>query len=371
VRILISGGGTGGHIYPALAVVAELRKKKSEYHDYLWIGIKDEIEEILVPREDIQLMTIEGGGLVGISWPKRLENLARLGWSTRSVSNTMKSFEPDVLFMTGGYVNLPVATVAKTRGIPSLIYVPDIEPALSIKTLSRLATTIACTAEESTGFFPKGKSTVTGYPVRSDIRAATGTSHSEALDSFDLEPERQTIFVFGGSRGARSINRALMSILPAFLVEHQVIHITGSLDWPEIEEISNQMAPDQRKHYRPFAYLHERMGSAFRAADLVVARAGASILGECPAFALPAILVPYPYAWRYQKVNADYLVRNGAAVCINDDELPERLLATIEDLLSNRDKLQAMSAASESLNTPESAAKLADLLLDLRQRNFT
>jgi UDP-N-acetylglucosamine--N-acetylmuramyl-(pentapeptide) pyrophosphoryl-undecaprenol N-acetylglucosamine transferase len=186
---------------------------------------------------------------------------------------------------------------------------------------------------------------------------------------FDLQPGRKTLFVFGGSRGARSINRALLANLPPLLAAYQIIHISGTLDWPEVEAQAAQLSPEQRATYRPYPYLHEEMGPAFRAADLVVARAGASMLGECPAFGLPAVLVPYPYAWRYQKVNADYLADRGAAVRLDDDQLGEGLLPLVQALLQDEERLAGMAAASQALDIPGAAGHLAGLITALGQGN--
>ncbi|MFW6183252.1 MAG: UDP-N-acetylglucosamine--N-acetylmuramyl-(pentapeptide) pyrophosphoryl-undecaprenol N-acetylglucosamine transferase [Chloroflexota bacterium] len=171
-------------------------------------------------------------------------------------------------------------------------------------------------------------------------------------------------------RGARSINRALLAVLPWLLETYQVVHISGALDWPEVEAAAQDLPGEQRRYYRPFAYLHERMGAALRGADLVVARAGASMLGESPAFALPAILVPYPHAWRYQRVNADYLAERGAAVRLDDELLPDRLLPLVSELLQDDERLTQMAAAARALDRPSAASNLARLLEKLAQRHM-
>jgi len=269
--------------------------------------------------------------------------------------------------MTGGYVNLPVAVVGRTRRIPAAIFLPDIEPALSVKTLSKLVNIVACTTEDSKQYLQEEKSIVTGYPVRAELRSAVGISKEDALAEFGLDSSRQTLFVYGGSRGARSINRALLKVLPALLESIQIIHISGTLDWPEIEGHYNQLSSAHQKLYRPFPYLHKEMGSAFRAADLVLARSGASILGECPAFSLPAILVPYPYAWRYQKVNADFLTSRGAAVTIKDENLSDKLGPTVQMLIGDTNRLNKMSSSAKELDKPDATSKIAHILLDLGQ----
>jgi UDP-N-acetylglucosamine--N-acetylmuramyl-(pentapeptide) pyrophosphoryl-undecaprenol N-acetylglucosamine transferase len=211
---------------------------------------------------------------------------------------------------------------------------------------------------------PAEKLVVTGYPVRPELRAATQLSQGEALSRFDLQPGRPTLFVFGGSRGAQKINQALRGILPELLLRAQVIHVSGTLTWPEVQANWQGLAEEQKRWYRPYPYLHEQMGAAYRAADLVVARAGASMLGECPAFGLPAILVPLAWAWRYQKVNADYLTERGTAVQLTDETLPEQLLPTILRLLADAATLARMSQAASTLDEPEGAKNLARLIMD-------
>jgi UDP-N-acetylglucosamine--N-acetylmuramyl-(pentapeptide) pyrophosphoryl-undecaprenol N-acetylglucosamine transferase len=364
VKLLICGGGTGGHIYPALAAVAELRQIEPAA-DFLWIGTEGQVEESLVPRAGLALETIQGGAIAGVSLKTKMENAVKLTMSISKSNRLISAFRPDALFMTGGYVNAPVALAAWLRRIPAAIYLPDIEPGMAIKTLSRLTKRVACTADGSAQYFAPGKTVTTGYPVRAELRDATQLPQETALANFDLRPGRPTLFVFGGSRGARSINRALMTILPQLLDSAQVIHISGTLDWAEVESGATKLPESQRAYYRPFPYLHEEMAYAYRAADLIVARAGASALGEFPAFGLPSILVPYPHAWRYQKVNADYLVDRGAAVRLNDEDLPAQLLPVVRDLLENKELRRQMAQAARRLDTPDSAGKLAQLLLSL------
>lgn len=333
--------------------------------DFLWIGTHGEIEEKLVPREGIRFETISGGAIAGVPWPVRLKNAAMLSLSLGKVSQLIAGFKPNVLLLTGGYVNGPVAITAWIWRVPAAIYLPDIEPGMAIRSLSRLVQLVACTAEISLDYFSEGKAIATGYPVRSQLRQAVGMSREEALGTFGLEGSRQTLFVFGGSRGARNINRALLAGLPDLLNVIQIIHISGTLDWPEIESESKKLPKELKKYYRPYAYLYEEMGTAFRAADLVLARAGASMMGECPAFGLPAILVPYPYAWRYQKVNADYLADRGAAIRLDDENLMDELLPIVKGILGNKNRLENMSNSARALDVPDSAARLAQLVLDL------
>jgi len=170
--------------------------------------------------------------------------------------------------------------------------------------------------------------------------------------------------VTGGSKGARSINMAVLKNLKELLDVAQVIHITGSLDWETIESNARQLPEELKHRYQIMPYLHE-MGAALAAADLVLSRAGASSLGEYPLFGLPAVLVPYPYAWRYQKVNADYLAERNAAIVLQDELLDDNLLPVIKDILMNENKRNAMRAAMNDLSQPRAADEIASQLVKL------
>jgi len=259
------------------------------------------------------------------------------------------------------------------RQVPILIYLPDIEPGLAIRALSRLARRVAVSVEESQRYFPAHKTTVTGYPVRSELLAQIGKSANrqigkrKAQEALDLEEGLKTLLVFGGSRGARSINLALSKVLDRLLDACQIVHICGRLDAHWVEDQRAELPARLRARYRAYAYLHEEMALALAAADLVVARAGAATLGELPALGLPGILVPYPYAGRHQELNADYLVSHGAAVKINNADLEEKLLPTIMRLLGNEELLIQMGEKARSLARPRAAQHIADELRELHK----
>jgi UDP-N-acetylglucosamine--N-acetylmuramyl-(pentapeptide) pyrophosphoryl-undecaprenol N-acetylglucosamine transferase len=320
------------------------------------------MERELVTREGIEFETIQAGPVVGVGLFKALSGLGKLVWGTVQAWLSVSRWKPDALFVTGGYTAIPVALVCWLRRVPVLVYLPDIEPGSAVKAVARFATVVAVTAAESQTFFPNRRVVVTGYPVRSGMAAA---SRVDAVTHFKLTESRSTIMVWGGSRGARSINFALLDGLDDLLNDYQIIHVSGELDWPTVSERASRLPEGKRVHYHAFPYLHDDMGLAFAAADLVVSRAGASMLGEYPMFGLGAILVPYPYAWRYQKVNADYLAERGAAVRLNDEDLKMKLTATIRELLGTPDRLPAMRAAARALAVSGAARNLATELLKL------
>ena len=348
-------------MYPALAVFQALYLKQPDV-ELLWVGGENGMEEELVKRAGLPYASIPAAGLHGIGLRALPRNVAKLTRGLLASRKILRDFQPNVLFFTGGYVAGPMALAG--RRVPTLLYVPDIEPGLALKSLARFADRIAVSAEDSQKYFSQ-KVFVTGYPVRLDIKAWTKKTGRQALNLDDNIP---VLLVVGGSKGARTINQALLPQLPALLDMAHIIHITGQLDWEAVETATARLTPSQKKRYHAYPYLHEQMGAALACADLVVARAGASALGEFPFFGLPAVLVPYPYAWRYQKVNADYLTQHGAAILLKDERLRYELLPVVKDLLNDPTKRQAMSIAMKSLVKPEAAEAIAGQLLDLGEQ---
>jgi UDP-N-acetylglucosamine--N-acetylmuramyl-(pentapeptide) pyrophosphoryl-undecaprenol N-acetylglucosamine transferase len=369
MRVLICAGGTGGGIYPALAAVTALRNKGLPTENILWVGTKGEMEQTLVPRAGIRLETIAGGAIAGVPLPRKLINGSKLLLSIGKALRLVRRFRPDVMFMTGGYMAFPFTLACRWLGVPIAIYLPDVEPGQSIRFALRYAQKVGATTDGSAQFVPADKLVITGYPVRPELRAAADISLEEALAAFDLQPGRPTLMVFGGSRGAQAINRALINILPELLQTMQIIHVSGAFTWDEVAANAKTLPQALRAFYRPYPYLHDEMGHAFRAADLVVARAGASMLGEMPAFSLPSILVPLAWAWRYQKVNADYLCDRGTAVQLTDETLDEQLLPTIQTLMADSTKLTQMSQAARALDVPNGAENLATLIQAVAKGN--
>jgi UDP-N-acetylglucosamine--N-acetylmuramyl-(pentapeptide) pyrophosphoryl-undecaprenol N-acetylglucosamine transferase len=361
MRLMVSAGATGGGINPALAVLQALGEKSNQI---LWVGSEGGMEADLVGREGVPFTTIPAAGIHGVGL-KAISALWKLTRGFFAARKLIRDFKPDVLFFTGGYVAIPTGLAG--LNIPTLICLPDIEPGLALKVLSRFADHIAVPAEESRAYFPKRKRvTVVGYPIRPDM---TVWERKAAFEAFGLSPDKPTLTVTGGSLGARSINRALVAILPELLPKMQVVHLTGKLTWPEVEAVRDTLPNELLVNYRAYPYLYDRMGAAFSVADLVVSRAGASILGELPVFGVPAILVPYPHAWRYQKVNADYLAKQGGAIVVKDEELNEKLSSLIMDLMGNQSKRSEMKAAMESMANPGAAASIAALLNILASDN--
>jgi undecaprenyldiphospho-muramoylpentapeptide beta-N-acetylglucosaminyltransferase len=345
-------------VYPALAVFQALPAKDPPV-ETLWVGGEAGMEADLVKREGIRFAAIPAAGVHGVG-PRALPgNLSQLARGFAASRKLLKEFRPDVMLFTGGYVAPPMALAG--RRTPMLLYVPDIEPGLALKTLAWFADGIAVTTAESQKYFRK-KVTVTGYPVREHMG---DQGRAQARRQLALDAALPVVLVAGGSKGARSINRAVAAHLAELLEIAQVIHVTGRGEWDSSMAAAADLGETLKARYRPFPYLHEEMGAALAAADLAVMRAGASVLGELPAFGLPAILVPYPHAWRYQRLNAQYLTQAGAAEMLEDAALEERLLIAVRGLLEDEARRSAMAGAMRALARPGAARKLAELLLEL------
>ena len=348
-------------MYPALAVQSALTSLQPQV-ETLWVGGEGGMEEELVNRAGISYRSIPAAGVHGVGLRALPGNIGKLTRGVTVSRRILREFKPDVLFFTGGFVAAPMAVAG--RNIPTVLYVPDIEPGLALKFLSRFADVITVTVSDSKKYFSRPERLVlSGYPLRADL---SDWSHEKATQHFGLDASRAkpTLLITGGSKGARSINMAVLKHLNQLLDVAQIIHITGSLDWPVVEKAAQELPAQLKTSYHAIPYSYE-MGAALAAADLVVSRAGASTLGEYPLFGLPAVLVPYPYAWRYQKVNADFLAGKNAAIILQDDVLDDRLFSVVKDLLHHKNKLDSMRTAMKELSHPSAASVIASQLVKL------
>ena len=332
------------------------------------MGTTDGVEAKLAQRADIDFTPISAGQIRILNPLKLARNALRMLRGSRQARTLLAQWRPDAVFVTGGYVCGPVVWAARRQNTPVLIYLPDITPGMGVRRLAPYASAIAVSFPEVAGYFQDVGAAIhdTGYPVRPELRQRR-MSREEARTIFKLDPRLFTLLVFGGSRGARAINQALAAILPDLLDEMQIIHISGELDFEEAEIRAAALSPVQRRRYRLYPYLHEKMSAALHAADLAVARAGASTLGEFPALGLPAILVPLPISGGHQRHNARYLAERGAAIIIENDALPQALRPAILEFSHHPDRLSAMRRASSALARPRAAQDIARILIDLAQ----
>ena len=373
MRLLLSGGGTGGHVYPALAVAEQWQRLLSEAGggDVLYVGTTGGLEENIVLRAGMAFRTVRSAALLGKSPWQALRGAWEVLRGVLEAARILRQFPPSVLLATGGYASAPVVVAAWLQRCPIMIYLPDIQPGLAVSTLSRLASKVAVSFDASLRHFPqrwnvggtRAKLMISGYPVRTGLY---GGDKRAARERLGLLPGLKTLLILGGSRGAQSINRSVAEALDEMVQVAQVIHITGEADLPLLVERRMSLPQDMRQRYRPYAYLHEEMVDALLAADLAVARAGAATMGEFSALGLPSILVPYPHAGRHQEANADYMVARGAALKIRDADLTtETLTVTVSRLLGDDGTLGAMAERARALARPQAAMTIASQLASL------
>jgi UDP-N-acetylglucosamine--N-acetylmuramyl-(pentapeptide) pyrophosphoryl-undecaprenol N-acetylglucosamine transferase len=269
----------------------------------------------------------------------------------------MRAFHADVILATGGFVSAPVIWAASFEKTPVVIYLPDLEPGWAIRILAQWAKKVAVSFPEVTAYFPRERVVVTGYPVRAEFYQADSTP---AREHFQLNPRERVVTIFGGSRGAHSINLAVAENLRALVDLAQILHITGPADERAFQD-QRAALPDPAR-YRVFGYLDDEMHLALAAADVVIARAGAATVGEFPAVGVPSILVPYPYAGLHQDKNAEYLVSRGASVRIADAALGRELVPTLAGLLNDDARREKMRAAAKALAVPDAAERIGALI---------
>ena len=354
-------------MYPILAVLEQLVKENGLSHEVCYVGNASALEADLAARVGLRFHEVATASLKGAAPWTLPSRLARVAWGAAQCARLIDSHSPQVVLATGGYVCAPMVLAAWLRGVPSLVYLPDLVPGLAIRALSGLATRVAVSFPASQNSFAPEKAVVTGYPVRAKLFEADKSASRHRLG---LKQGERTLLVFGGSQGAHSINLAVSEVLTELLEICQVVHISGEADEPWLKAQKEQLPGSLAKRYSVYAYLHEQMIDALAAADLVVARAGAATTAEFPALALPSILIPYPYAGQHQGLNADYMVKHGAAVKIYDADLPEGvLLGTVAKLFQDQQTLQSLAQSASGLAQPEAARRLAQVLREMALPN--
>jgi UDP-N-acetylglucosamine--N-acetylmuramyl-(pentapeptide) pyrophosphoryl-undecaprenol N-acetylglucosamine transferase len=357
VKVVLSGGGTGGHIYPALAVGEALREQVKPL-ELQYVGVRGRMDEAIVGRAGLPLATIRAAPLRVRSPLALLRGIFDLKVGTFQAWRLLRRLRPDVCLATGGYASVPVGIAARLRRVPLVVYLPDVRPGWSVRLLSRLATRIATTAERSLAELPPGKATAVGYPVRADFWSVDRQAARRELGLVDDAP---ALLVSGASQGAHSLNVAVAGQLDELLEVCQVVHLTGRADEADMQTKGDALPEPARARYHVFGYL-DNMPAAMAAADLAVMRAGASVLGELPAAGLPAVLVPGVYEGGYdQTANARYLEEQGTAVVLPNDQL-DRLSNVVRELLADDARRRAMAEAMRRLARPDASQRIAAIV---------
>ena len=363
MRTLIAAGGTGGHIYPALAVVTQLQTRRPDL-ELRWLGGRRGLESEIVPGADIALdrLWLRSLRTVDASVNTILDPL-RLAASVPQAMWKLIRWRPDVIYTTGGYVAIPVLAAAALLRIPTLLWEGNQIPGRSVRASARLATLRSVTFPQTAQRLPRPV-LVTGTP----IRGVGGLDQHEARRRMGLPADLPAMLIFGGSQEVKRLNDAVSDAIADLVERCSVVHITGSGGIEAAQADRAGLPAGQQDRYRPFSFLGEDMGAALRSADLVVGRAGASTLAETAAAGVPMVVVPYPHAAAHQRANAAEMVDAGAAILVDDEDLDGGTLREAADLLYD-DRRSAMSEAAHRVGRPGAAAAGAWLLEALAARD--
>ncbi|GAQ25499.1 undecaprenyldiphospho-muramoylpentapeptide beta-N-acetylglucosaminyltransferase [Tepidanaerobacter syntrophicus] len=349
-KFIFAGGGTGGHIYPAIAIASGLKRKYPD-SDILFIGTGKQLEKDIVEEAGFPLKIIHAKGFERKLSIDTLRSLHQLILGAADSIKILKEEKPDLVIGTGGYTAGPVVFFASLMGIPCAIHEQNVIPGVTNKILSQFAKKIFISFPESANYFPKNKVILAGNPVRPEITKGT---RREALEKFGLSPNMPTVLSFGGSQGAMSLNNAIYYVIKTLIKskEFQLIHVTGKNNYSKIMQslMDDKIDLGSASHIVIKPYIND-MENAYAAADLIISRAGALTIAELSACGKPAILIPLPSAAnRHQDFNAALMEKNGAAIVIYEKDLTgEKLYKSICNIIFDKECLLKMSASSKKL----------------------
>ncbi|MDQ0253816.1 UDP-N-acetylglucosamine--N-acetylmuramyl-(pentapeptide) pyrophosphoryl-undecaprenol N-acetylglucosamine transferase [Evansella vedderi] len=364
MKVLVTGGGTGGHIYPALALIRAIRKH-NEKAEYLYIGTEKGLESKIVPKENIPFKTVKITGFKRSISVENVKTVMRFLKAVNVAKKYIQDFKPDVVIGTGGYVCGPVVYAAAKRGIPTIIHEQNSVPGLTNKFLSRYVDKIAISFESSRPFFPENKIVFTGNPRAQEVVEAAKSTNEDSLTSLGLSPDKRTVLVVGGSRGARPINEAIIGTLDQWEnKEYQCLYVTGEVHYERVKEEMEKQGAVENVVCVP--YIHD-MPKVLSKVDLIVARAGATTLSEITALGLPSILIPSPYVTNnHQEKNARSLEQAKAAIVILEKEMsPERLFTEMDTVLSSPFVWEEMHKGALSIGKQDAGDELYRLITQL------
>ncbi|MGO9613184.1 MAG: undecaprenyldiphospho-muramoylpentapeptide beta-N-acetylglucosaminyltransferase [Dissulfurispiraceae bacterium] len=362
MRVLIAGGGTGGHLFPGIAVAEEF-KERGLSKEIVFVGTEHGIEAKVVPWEGYTIKFLRAEGLVGRSLLRKIRASVIFLLSISDSLKILKSFRPHIVIGVGGYASVGMVLSAYLKGLPTLILEQNSVPGLANRFLGKFADAVAVTYQESISFFPRHKTYLTGNPIR---KRMTRKDRDLAYSCFPLQRERFTVFAFGGSGGARSINQSVeeaLTYLRDLKRNMQFLHQTGEKDYEKVTNTYRRLG----FHGIVAPFIHQ-MAAAYSIADIVICRAGATTLAEIAAMGKPAILIPYPHAAsNHQEHNARKLADMGAAKIILDRELNGKILADlIRELYMDkklRGEMQCVSVAFGKVDAREKIVNLAMTLM--------
>ena len=365
LKIVISGGGTGGHIFPAISIANAIRQLEPQAK-ILFIGAEGRMEMQRVPAAGYEIISLPIRGLYRPLWkPANIGVIIDFLKSKKKAKQTLREFRPDVAVGVGGYASSATLDAAYELGIPCLIQEQNSYAGLTNKRLAKKAQKICVAYENMERFFPKDRIVLTGNPVRQGLLDPTLTK-TESSAIFGMEPDQPTILIIGGSLGARTMNESVLQNLEAIRKSNiQFIWQTGGYYYKEIQQRIAQQGKPANLYVTDFI---ARMDQAYKAADLVISRAGASSISELCLLGKPSILVPSPnVAEDHQTCNAMALVRKDAAVMVSDAEARERLIPQALSIVADKERLKTLGENAYKMAFKDSARVIAQEVLKLRK----
>ena len=354
MKIVLTGGGTGGHLFPALALAEEF-KERDRKCELLFVGSAAGIENKIVPNYGYRLELLDINGFKGRGWPAKFTTGLKAVKAIFQAVKILKSFRPDGVIGTGGYSSGPVVLAARLLGIKTAILEQNIVPGLTNRIFGRFVNIIFIAFEQSKRFFPSGRVLLSGNPIRKELLKAGGRGEKVGING---KAKKFTILIFGGSQGAKAINTAIldaMEYLSDIRGSIRIIHQTGDLDYAAVKEMY------ERKGIKAEVYKFiDDMASVYAAADLVICRAGATSIAEITALGLASILVPYPFAANnHQEINARCLADKGAAIMMKQDEIVGDILASyIRRFNENPKSLTEIREKALAFGKPDAAQEI-------------
>jgi len=373
MKILFAGGGTGGHIFPILAVARELKKVRAELFsqeklEFFYFGPKDTFDQAVLSDEDIKIRSILAGKIRRYFTPQALLlnfiDLFKIPIGSFQAFFKIFFLSPDVIFSKGGYGSWPVVFAGWILGVPIFLHESDVTPGLANKIMSHFAL-IVFVSFPKTEYFPPAKTILSGNPIRKEILEG---SKQEAWLRFQLSREKPTILILGGSQGAQRINDLILEILPEIVEKYEIIHQCGEKNFHQVGAEANAViSEEQLKYYHLFPFLDEiELSHAYQWADLVVSRAGSSIIFEIAAIGKPSILIPIPEAAQnHQSRNAYTFAQEERAVVIEEANLtPHFFLNRVHYLFSHPREMAEMAKRAKEFAQPQAAQVIAQYLMD-------
>ena len=377
-RLIVTGGGTGGHTYPALTAVRTLQARLAvtgRALDVLWVGTADGLEARVAPAEGIRFVSVATGKVRRSSNPLKLvspanvKDMGRVPLGAAQARSIIAEFRPDAVLATGGYVAVPVGLAARACGRPLVVHEQTVRLGLANKVLARAATRVAVSSASTLPLLPESArrtAVVTGNPVRPEVLSGHPAKAVQALGLYGFDPGRPTVYVTGGAQGSVQINTLVRDILPWLLTHANVIHQCGPANLPELRQHTTALPSELAARYLLTDFVGPELPDVLALADVVVSRSGAGTIAELTALGKAAVLIPLASsAGNEQAHNATHLQNAGAAVALLGQATPDTLREAVGPLLADPARRADMADRARAHGMPDAAERLVDILLSV------